>query len=136
MARLSDTEKREFFDACENGQLRIIEAALKKCPEAVDFKNPDGWTPLALAVQWAQDKAVECLLAHGADMEIRDKDGCTAQNFCERLNFGSIADLFRAAAASRERDAAAAVHAAEIAKFSSGLESAISLPRSTLRLRK
>ena len=136
MARLNDTEKREFFDACENGQLRVIESTLKKCPEAVDFKNADGWTPLSLAVQWAQEAAVKCLLAHGADTEVRDKDGCTAQNLGERLNYESITDIFRAAAHVREKDAELAIHAAEVEKYASGLDAPITVPRGALRLRK
>jgi ankyrin repeat protein len=136
MTRLTETEKREFFDACEDGVLEVVAATLKKCPEAVDFKNPDGWTPLALAVQWAKDETVAYLLERGADMNVAEPQGCTALQLCERLHYESIAGLFRAAARARERDAILLAETAAIGEFSSGLENDLSVPRQTLKLRK
>src|SRR4051812_46587292 len=122
MTALTEDEQHEFFDACEDGDLDVVAASLKKCPDALDARNPDGWTPLALAVQWAQGETVAYLLERGADTGISHNGGGTAQTLCERLNYESITDLFRAEAARREQQAVRRAEAAAVGEFSSGLE--------------
>lgn len=136
MTALTETETSDFFDACEDGDLGTVAAALKRCPEAIDLKNPDGWTPLALAVQWAQAETVEYLLARGADMGIAHNDNCTALQLCERLHYETITDLFRTASTVREQEAEQRAEAAAVGEFSSGLQNDLSLPRQALKLRK
>lgn len=135
-ADLTDTEKRDFFDACGDGRLGVVARLLAKCPEAVNFRDADGWTGLSLAVQWAQQETVCYLLEKGADASLLDRDGGSAQLLSERLNYSSITDLFHAAAALRDVDAAHAIHAAEIDKFASGLQEPIVVRRAALRLQK
>jgi ankyrin repeat protein len=136
MIPLSDAEKREFFSACESGRIGSMERVLQQCPEAVNLRNKDGWTPLMLAVQWGQTEAVQCLLSYHPDRSLTDSSDRTARDLSEQLNFESITDLFRAAAARDDILAAERAREAAVGQYSSGLESPLTLQRKTLRLRK
>jgi ankyrin repeat protein len=136
MPALTAQEETAYFEACSDGDADAVARFLRKSPESLDMRNTDGWTGLFLAVQWARIEVVELLLAKGADMRIEDGNGRTALDQANQLNFESISDIFRRAAETREREAALAVHLAEVEKFTTGLENAITLPRLTLRLKK
>lgn len=70
---LTRDDHQAFSDAIESGDLPAVEALLQRCPELV---NHAAWTPppLHCAVLWNQPQIAECLLDHGADIEMRDPD--------------------------------------------------------------
>ena len=135
MPALTAQEEIAYFEACSDGDADAVARFLRKSPESRDMRNTDGWTGLFLAVQWARIEVVELLLDKGADMRIEDSSGRTALDQANQLNFESISDIFRRVAADRDRADALAVHLAEVDKFMTGLENAITLPRQTLRLK-
>ncbi len=136
MTQLTDSEKKDFFEACTDARIDIVAAILDKSPEAVNLRSPDGWTPLFLAVQWARTETVELLLARGADMAAQDGNGRTPLDQAHQLNYESITDIFRAAAQQRDQDAAREAHQQAVRQFSDGLDAPMTLPRKTLRLQK
>lgn len=133
---MTKTEKREFFDACENGRLDVVTGMLEIYPEALDLQNRQGWTPLALATQWAQVEVIEYLIERGADMSLADNSGATPRVLAERLNYESIIDIFRAASRQLERQEIETAKVAALEQFSSGLEAPLKIMRAPLRLRK
>lgn len=142
MPRLTDKEKDAFFDACETGDISLVEKMLDTFPATLNMVSALGQTGLHHAAMYAQEQVVSLLLDKGADLSHRDPHGFTAQDQAGRLNFTSISDQFRAASEKREHDeqqrtAEALRHDAEIAivQYSTGLESPLKLGR-PLHLRK
>ncbi|MGD8378846.1 MAG: ankyrin repeat domain-containing protein [Gammaproteobacteria bacterium] len=57
----------DLFEAAALGETATLEVMLEDDPECVDMYAPDGFQPLHLAAFFGRAKAVDCLLAHGAD---------------------------------------------------------------------
>jgi ankyrin repeat protein len=142
MPTLTDKEKDEFFDACELGDITLVEKMLEAFPAILDDVSPLGQTALHHAAMYAQEEVVALLLGRGADISHRDPHGFTACEQAGRQNFTSICDQFRDAADRREcerqQQAAEALRRdAEVAivQYSTGLESPLKLS-GPLHLRK
>lgn len=142
MPALTDKDKDAFFDACETGDLTLVERTLDAFPQALNMVSEHGQTGLFHATMYAQESIVTLLLERGADLTHRDPNGFTAHDQAGRLNFTSICDQFRAAAGKRaqeeeQRAAEAARQEAEtaIVQYSTGLESPLRL-NGPLHLRK
>jgi ankyrin repeat protein len=52
-------------------------------PRAVDFADPNGFTPLMAAVQYGHTTLANELISRGADVDFRDAEGATALHHCE-----------------------------------------------------
>jgi ankyrin repeat protein len=77
-----------IFAAAEKGDTAAIAAALAR-GEAVDARNPRGWTPLISAVHADQPEAVRLLLSKGANPNALTMIGCSPLDFAvgqERLD--------------------------------------------------
>ena len=56
-------------------------------------RTSDGWTPLILAAVLGRAPAVTALLAAGADANVKDADGMTAEDWAKRYKQKSVEDL-------------------------------------------
>jgi hypothetical protein len=140
--RLTDKEKDAFFDACETGDITLVEKMLDAFPAALNMVSGLGQTGLHHAAMYAQEEVVSLLLDKGADLTHRDPHGFAACEQAGRQSFTSICDRFRTVAEKRAHDeeqraAEATRQETEIAivQYSTGLESPLKLGR-PLHLRK
>ncbi|KAM3067595.1 hypothetical protein ACMFMG_000090 [Clarireedia jacksonii] len=69
--------REELMNAIRQRDPRKVEALIK-CEEfQLDQMSESGDTALVLASRWGSKEVIKCLLAHGADPNQRDQDGCT-----------------------------------------------------------
>ena len=68
----------EFFDACDNGNLSIVQYAVNSKLFDLNAKNDKGHTGLHLACDTGKLPIVECLVEGGADVEAKSSSGRTA----------------------------------------------------------
>ena len=61
----------DVFAAAALGRAAELERLLAREPGLTEARSPDGWTPLHLAAHFGQERAVEALLASGADVHAR-----------------------------------------------------------------
>jgi ankyrin repeat protein len=81
-----------LHDAAMFGQLSDVQAILKRDEKAINSRNDLGDTPLNCAVVQAREDIVEFLLAHGADPNIRNRNGQTAlEHACGREKAAGLA---------------------------------------------
>ena len=62
----------EIHDAARSGDLETVKHLLAADPELVHARDPNGATPLHLAARGVHAALVRYLVAHGADVTIRD----------------------------------------------------------------
>ena len=67
-----------FYDACDNGDLAIVQYAVKGKQIDINAKNSKGHTGLHLASERGKLDVVECLVEAGADLEAKSSSGRTA----------------------------------------------------------
>jgi len=67
----------DLFAACMAGARDRVTAIVDGDRSLVNGYSHDGWTPLHLAAFFAQPAVVEVLLAHGADVHARARNGTT-----------------------------------------------------------
>jgi ankyrin repeat protein len=65
----------DLFAACMAGATGRLNELIDHDPAHVNSYSPDGWTPLHLAAFFAQPAAVQALLARGADVNARARNG-------------------------------------------------------------
>jgi ankyrin repeat protein len=70
-----ENQSKELHDAVKNGNLEKVRALLIDNPGLVFSKDNDGETPLHVAATFDQKDIVELLLAKGADVNAKGKDG-------------------------------------------------------------
>jgi ankyrin repeat protein len=66
--------KQKMLEAVMQGDAAQVEACLAADRDTVEFFSSDGWTPLHLAAYFGHREAAECLLAHGANVEVRSNN--------------------------------------------------------------
>ena len=64
-------EGRKLFYAAQANDSALVLKLLKQGAE-LEWRNPNGWTPLAIACQRGRYEAAEALCAHGAELDVRD----------------------------------------------------------------
>lgn len=80
--------------ACANGYTSILEFLLIDCSLAIEsgsrliapslsVTDNDGWTPLHVATFWGHQKAIEILLEHGADINLKTNNDETVLDLCD-----------------------------------------------------
>ncbi len=67
----------DIFAACMAGAHERVAKLIDHEPALINSYSTDGWTPLHLAAFFAQPSAVEALLARGADVNARARNGTT-----------------------------------------------------------
>jgi hypothetical protein len=91
-------QSAELRRAAEAGDVAALQAVLGTHP-AIDARDDGGRTALMLATLHGQARAVEVLLASGADPNAADARGTTPLQTAETANQPAIADLLRRAGA-------------------------------------
>ena len=71
------SEITEIHNATARNDLEKVQALLKTSPDLVNSKDTNGCTPLHIAVQFDCKDMAELLLAHGANVDVRDDGGKT-----------------------------------------------------------
>lgn len=93
-----------LIPASEHGYIDVIEELLTKTDINVNHINNLGWTALLESIvlndgDKQQQQTVRLLIEHGADVNIRDKNGVSPLEHARRKGFGEIEDiLFKAGA--------------------------------------
>lgn len=90
-----------LIPACERGHVEVVELLLTQTDVDVNHVNNLGWTGLLEAIILSDggpshQRIVQLLLAHGADINIADKDGVTPLQHAQRRGFTKIAQLLEA----------------------------------------
>jgi hypothetical protein len=89
----------ELRHAAEIGDVPALQAVLGSTQSAIDARDEGGRTALMLATLHGQNRAVEVLLASGADPNAADARGTTPLQAAEAANQPAIADLLQRAGA-------------------------------------
>lgn len=93
-----------LIPACERGHVEVVRFLLNETTVDVNHVNNLGWTCLLEAIILsdggpAHQTIVREIIAHGADVNLADKDGVTPRAHAQRKGFGEIEELVRAAGA-------------------------------------
>ena len=88
--------------AAARGHLEVVRVLLDAGAD-VCASRADGFTPLVLAVFFGHEEVVRLLVERGADPSARTNLGTTAARWAEARGFASMAEVLRAAEASRPR---------------------------------
>ncbi len=79
--------------AAKNGHTHIIDFLVNK-GLIVDERTISNWTPLHTAVESNHLAVVECLLKHGADMQVLNSDGKSPMDIAKSLNNEKMMEAF------------------------------------------
>jgi ankyrin repeat protein len=86
-------------DVAMKGDMDSVRALVKQHPGDVNAPQPDGSTALLWAAYWNDDKAVEALLAAGANVNASNREGFTAlSQACTNGNARMVEALLKAGA--------------------------------------
>ena len=89
------TINQAFFGACTEGQIEVMTLLLTKGVEVNLIGDDLGETPLMAAAQMGHAEAVKILLAHGADPNLKTKEGKTALSLALEYNHPEIAAVLQ-----------------------------------------
>lgn len=84
----------ELLDKVKNKDVSAVETLLSK-GENINAANEQGNTALHYAVATGNVRMVELLLAHDADMNIKNNKGWTPLGIAEKKNVGSVYDVLK-----------------------------------------
>lgn len=93
-----------LIPACERGHVEMVEYLLEHTDVDVNHINNLGWTGLLEAIVLSNggprhQQIVQILIAHGANVNIADKEGVGPLQHAQRRGFGEIVRLLKAAGA-------------------------------------
>ena len=89
------TINQAFFGACVEGQIDTMNFLLKKGADVNFIGDELGETPLMAAAQMGRAEAVTVLLAHGADPNVKAKEGKTALSLALEYNHPEIVTILQ-----------------------------------------
>jgi cytohesin len=69
-----------IHDAVEEGNIEAVKQHLAAGTD-VNTKRSDGWTPLFMAISYAQKEIIELLIAEGANVNAKSNDGETPLHY-------------------------------------------------------
>lgn len=85
---------RALLAACGAGDLIKVERLLTAFPDLIEFRSPEGWTPLIVAAFGQKKDVVAALLARGADANACGKKGTTVLMYAKTAFVGqNVPDL-------------------------------------------
>lgn len=79
---------RSLFTACSAGDCATIEILLEAFPDLIEFRSPEGWTPLIVAAHASKRDAVAVLLARGSDPNACGRNGTTVLMYAKTALIG------------------------------------------------
>jgi ankyrin repeat protein len=85
--------RRRYGDA--ESQLRTIAFLVEECGANLNYRNDEGFSPLAAAAREGYRDIVEYLLAKGADPNLDAPDCARPLRVAEQRGHGDVADLLR-----------------------------------------
>jgi ankyrin repeat protein len=92
----------EFIRAAGQGDIATMDLFLA-AGECIDVQDPStGWTALMAAIHGGRLEAVRYLLAYGAQVNVRDVNGCTALMCAGHCGDCDVVQALLAAGADRE----------------------------------
>jgi hypothetical protein len=68
---------RALLDACRKGDAIEVERLLTAFPDLVEFRSPEGWTPIIISAHGQKKEVVRVLIAFGCDVNACGKKGTT-----------------------------------------------------------
>jgi ankyrin repeat protein len=91
-----------LIPACERGHVAVVQELLTRTDVDVNHVNNLGWTALLEAIVLSDggprhQQIVGLLIAHGADVNIADRDGVTPLQHARRRGYAEIARLLEQA---------------------------------------
>ena len=84
---------QDIFQAVQQGNPAAVKRLLKKAPDQKSARNPDGMTPLHIAVAYGFLDVARCLIESGADVNSRDKLGNPPLHYCTYGGSRAVAEL-------------------------------------------
>ncbi|CAB3409070.1 unnamed protein product [Caenorhabditis bovis] len=84
-----------IHQSAREGRIDILEHELNQRPEAINFQDIDGMTPLHYAARYGNLKAIELLLSRGAEVRTKNVDGDTALHIASKYKHETWTDLVR-----------------------------------------
>ncbi|KAG4256796.1 hypothetical protein FPRO03_03806 [Fusarium proliferatum] len=82
-----------LLSAAKYGHIHVVRVLLEAKETNVNLKDDEGWTPLMWAINYRHNGIVKLLLAHGADVDIRDRAGMSPFDFATRYGQFEVAKL-------------------------------------------
>jgi len=79
---------RALLAACRDGDARKVEQILEEFPDLVEFRSPEGWTPLIVAAHGQKEDVVKVLLDNKADPNACGKKGTTVLMYAKSALLG------------------------------------------------
>jgi phosphoribosylglycinamide formyltransferase-1 len=88
VAQYQSQNGRALLTACGDGDVTTVERLLSTFPSLIEFRSPEGWTPLIIAAHGQKKDVVGALLAHGADANACGKMGTTVLMYAKTALVG------------------------------------------------
>lgn len=85
---------RALLAACKTGKLRDVERILMAIPDLIEFRSPEGWTPLIVSAFHQYKDVVAFLLSAGADYNAAGRNGTTVLMYAKTALVGQSAPDF------------------------------------------
>ncbi len=84
---------QDIFQVVQQKDLAAVKALLEKSPDLVSARNPDGMTPLHIAVAYGLLDVARCLIENQADVNARDIMGNPPLHYCAYGGGRAVAEL-------------------------------------------
>ncbi len=91
VAQFRVQQGRALLAACGAKDPAKVERLLTTFPDLIEFRSPEGWTPLIVAAHGQKKDVVDVLLAHGADANACGKKGTTVLMYAKTALVGQAA---------------------------------------------
>lgn len=85
---------RALLEACCTGDVTKVEQLLRSSPDLIEFRSPEGWTPLIMAAYSQNKEVISVLIALGADVNACGRNGTTVLMYAKTALLGQeVPDL-------------------------------------------